>query len=162
MKTDWRGIILGLTLLGSVLLFNWSVFDKEQTLRIGKLVLLEMAPIDPRAPLQGDYMDLNYKATADVAVDSIPHRGYCILKPIGDDVFEKVRFQANKDPLGKDEIALRYTTDRYQIHLGSSAFFFQEGKAALYDSAQYAGLRIDNRGSGILVGLYDQNRQLIP
>lgn len=162
MKSDWKALILVLSLTGFAILFNLSIAEKEKVLQNGQLVLLEMAPIDPRAPLQGDYMQLNYKATAGISLDSIPNRGYCILRPIGSNVFENVRYQANKAPIGKNELALRYTTDRHQIHLGSSVFFFQEGKAELYDSAHYAGMRIDDNGSGILVGLFDQNKKLIP
>ena len=41
--------------------FNWSVYQKEQTLKEGQLVLLQLAPVDPRSLMQGDYMRLNYK-----------------------------------------------------------------------------------------------------
>ena len=39
--------------------FNWSVYQKEQTLKDGQLVLLQLAPVDPRSLMQGDYMRLN-------------------------------------------------------------------------------------------------------
>ena len=29
--------------------FNWSVYQKEQTLKDGQLVLLQLAPVDPRS-----------------------------------------------------------------------------------------------------------------
>ena len=36
--------------------FNWSVYKKEQTLKDGQLILLQLAPVDPRSLMQGDYM----------------------------------------------------------------------------------------------------------
>ena len=44
--------------------FNWSVFQKEQTLKDGQLVLLPLAPVDPRSLMQGDYMSLNYEVNS--------------------------------------------------------------------------------------------------
>lgn len=60
--------------------FNWSVFKKEQTLKDGQLVLLELAPVDPRSLMQGDYMRLNYKESAsDLKDEKTASRGYAIL-----------------------------------------------------------------------------------
>ena len=47
-------IIANLVLL--LVYFNWSVYQKEQTLKEGQLVLLQLAPVDPRSLMQGDYM----------------------------------------------------------------------------------------------------------
>ena len=60
MKKYSRILIIAnlLLLLGY---FNWSVFKKEQTLKDGQLVLLHLAPVDPRSLMQGDYMRLNYE-----------------------------------------------------------------------------------------------------
>jgi uncharacterized membrane-anchored protein len=149
------------SMLASLILFNLSIVEKENTLINGDLILLEMLPYDKRSPLQGDFMILSYTATADISIDSIPHRGYCVVKPVGQNVYEKVRFQTHAEPISMGEKAIHYTTDRQRIHLGSNTFYFQEDKAALFDSAQYAGLRVDDRGRSILVGLYDQHKKLI-
>jgi len=161
MKANWRVFTLVITIVVALTLFNLAIKDKENTLENGDLVLLEMVPVDQRSKMQGDFMELNYKATEGVYADSIPHRGYCVVKPVGQNVYEKVRFQEHAEPIGKGEKAIRYTTERFQIHIGSTTFFFQEDKAALFDSAQYAGLRVDNKGRSILVGLYDQHKNLI-
>jgi uncharacterized membrane-anchored protein len=39
---------------------NASVLDKERLLASGTPVLLELAPVDPRSLIQGDYMELDY------------------------------------------------------------------------------------------------------
>ena len=57
MKKQSRILIITnlLLLLGYL---NWSIYQKEQTLRDGQLVLFELAPVDPRSLMQGDYMYL--------------------------------------------------------------------------------------------------------
>ena len=66
MKKQSRILIITnlLLLLGYL---NWSIYQKEQTLRDGQLVLFELAPVDPRSLMQGDYMSLRYReATSDI------------------------------------------------------------------------------------------------
>lgn len=60
MKKQSRILIITnlLLLLGYL---NWSIYQKEQTLRDGQLVLFELAPVDPRSLMQGDYMSLRYR-----------------------------------------------------------------------------------------------------
>ncbi|MDE6162343.1 MAG: GDYXXLXY domain-containing protein, partial [Bacteroides sp.] len=69
--------------------FNWSVYQKEQTLRNGQLVLFELAPVDPRSLMQGDYMRLNYKeASSDLVNEQNDTRGYAILQTDSNQVGE--------------------------------------------------------------------------
>lgn len=155
-------ILVAAGLVGTIVLFNFAIQSKESILENGELVLLEMAPVDPRAPFQGDYMSIGFKGIQGISFDSIPKRGYCILRQQGEHVYEPIRFQEALSPKSKNEKAIRYNTDRWSIEIGSSTFYFQEGKAALYDSARYAGYRVDPSGKSILIGLYDQKRQRIP
>ena len=46
---------------------NSQIVTKERTVREGAVVLLRLAPIDPRSLLQGDYMALRYRLADDVA-----------------------------------------------------------------------------------------------
>jgi len=51
-------VILGLIL---VLAFvNWSIASKEAHLSSGDIVVLRLAPVDPRSLMQGDYMTLTF------------------------------------------------------------------------------------------------------
>lgn len=62
--------------------FNWSVYKKEQTLKDGQLILLQLAPVDPRSLMQGDYMRLSYKeASSDLLDEQTDTRGYAIYNP---------------------------------------------------------------------------------
>ena len=46
-------------------LVNWSVAQKERLLERGRIVLLELAPVDPRSLMQGDYMALQFAIARD-------------------------------------------------------------------------------------------------
>lgn len=74
--------------------FNWSVFQKEQTLKDGQLVLLPLAPVDPRSLMQGDYMNLNYEisssSSALINKQTAAH-GYAILRTDSNQVGQLIR-----------------------------------------------------------------------
>lgn len=46
--------------------YGLSVYRMETVLAEGKTVLLALAPVDPRAPLMGDYMALRYVVNNDI------------------------------------------------------------------------------------------------
>ena len=117
--------------------FNWSVYKKEQILKDGRLVLLQLVPVDPRSLMQGDYMRLSYKeASSDLLDQQTAIRGYAIL-------------QIDSNQVGK--------IVRHRIFLGAESFFFEEGQDTLYQKAVYGGLKVDGKGQSLLVGLYDEN-----
>ena len=63
-----KAIVLAAGVL--VLLFvNYGIYQREQLLTDGRIVLLELSPVDPRSLMQGDYMRLNF-AAADQAFPS--------------------------------------------------------------------------------------------
>ncbi|MGL5293385.1 MAG: GDYXXLXY domain-containing protein, partial [Aeromonas sp.] len=49
-------LITGLAILVAI---NIAVWHHERALSQGEVVLLELAPVDPRSLMQGDYMRLN-------------------------------------------------------------------------------------------------------
>lgn len=46
--------------------YGLSVYRVETVLAEGKTILLALAPVDPRAPLMGDYMALRYVVNSDI------------------------------------------------------------------------------------------------
>lgn len=156
----YKWIIILVNLLLVLGLFNHSMMKKETLLTDGELALLELAPVDPRSLMQGDYMTLNYAISQDVKRDSTPKRGFCVVKLAENGVAERVRIQAGKTPLNEGEFLIVYTlTSRGRLNIGAESFFFQEGHAERYEKAKYGGLRIDHQGNSLLVGLYDENRK---
>lgn len=158
-KYRWYIILFNLILV--VFLFNKSVVQKEKNLKDGKLVLLKLAPVDPRSLMQGDYMTLDYEISRNISDDDIPKRGYCIVKLDENGVGSRVRIQNNIKPLNDGEYAIVYTAGNWSINIGAESYFFEEGQAYKYDQAEYGGMKVDNRGNTILVGLYDENLKKI-
>ena len=142
--------------------FFYSVQGKEKLLKEGTLVLLELAPVDPRSLMQGDYMQLSYKIAREFNHDSIPKRGYFVVKQDTNSVAQPIRIQTGREPLASGELLIEYTAPRiWDMNIGAESYFFQEGNAARYDSARSGGVRIDAKGNSILIGLYDKDRKLI-
>ena len=64
-------IAAGLLVLAAA---NWSILLRERLLTEGRVVLLELAPVDPRSLMQGDYMALRFKAANDALGEVRPRR----------------------------------------------------------------------------------------
>lgn len=160
MKMHKRIIIL-INLVIVMAVFNWSVRQKEKTLAHARLILLPLAPVDPRSLMQGDYMRLNYAMANSVFTDTIPPRGYCVVTLDSVGVAQYVRLQETATPHADNEYLIRYNRAKWSINIGAESFFFQEGLGNLYDSAEYGGLKVDEHGNSVLIGLYDADRQLI-
>lgn len=153
-----------LILLNLVLLlgfFNWSVLEKEKTLANGKLLLLELAPVDPRSLLQGDYMRLNYAISQVPDPGALPARGYVVVRVGADSVAHLLRYQPEKAPLAAGEHLIKYNKADWAVHIGAESFFFEEGQGERFAQAEFGGLKVDRQGNSILVGLYTDGRQLI-
>lgn len=153
-----------LFILGNLLLlliyFNSAIWQKETILQEGELILLELAPVDPRSLMQGDYMILRYALSEDLQEQELPKRGYCIVALDSLGVARRIRFQTQLTPLATGEYALNYTApNSWQVYIGAESYFFQEGHAEKYEHAKYGGIKIDKKGNSVLIGLYDQDRK---
>ncbi|NDK57189.1 GDYXXLXY domain-containing protein [Pontibacter fetidus] len=179
MQTNLKAIVVLVNLVLVLAYVNWSVAEKEDTLENGELVLLKLAPVDPRSLMQGDYMRLNYAIsqpwqqlqTGDSTtrptqqpqqtLDNLKSRGYAVLKLDAHHVAQLVRYQPEEEPLHQSELLLKYTKGDWALNLGAESYFFEEGQAKTFEQAEYGGLRVDKQGNSVLVGLYDKNRNLL-
>ena len=169
----WRVAVLGG--LGVILaLANASIYRYETILATGRTVMLQLAPVDPRALLQGDYMALRfdvarqvertrYKARAEAASanpgTSPGERpaldGYLVLELDRDGIAQLVRIQPARTPLNAGETLLRYRIRNDQTYIVTNAFFFPEGEAKHFEAARFGELRVSAEGTGLLVKLRD-------
>lgn len=160
-KIKWILIFTNLTLI--VVLFINAVVQKEATLKNGKLLLLELAPVDPRSLIQGDYMALDYAISR--ALDNehnIRDKGFIIVTADSTGVAGKIRVQADIQPLNGAEWAIPYKKNSGMMAtIGAQSYFFEEGKARKFEAARYGGVIVDRKGNLILEGMYDENRQKI-
>ncbi|GHG63907.1 GDYXXLXY domain-containing protein [Comamonas sp. JC664] len=137
------------------------IVQEERVLRSGQVVLLELAPVDPRSLLQGDYMILDYAISQARRgdTDTLPPDGRLVLKLDADGVGTFARYDAPETPLAPGEVKLRYRVRAGRFQLGAESFFFQEGHADRYEGARYGELRVADDGDSVLVGLRDAQRQ---
>lgn len=154
-----RLVILWLVAVAGLLFVNYGIYGREQLIRDGQPILLELAPVDPRSLIQGDYMALRYKIAADLEDQaSLPLRGKLVIKVADNGVAAFVRID-DGTPLGPNERLLNYYKHEWQIDLGAPSFFFEEGTADAYADAKYGEMRVDESGTSVLIGLRDENLQ---
>jgi len=140
-------ILAGLVLVLGVV--NASIVAKERIKSSGERIYLELAPVDPRSLMQGDYMALRFaladrvdatvSGTAPLVVDA---RGVATLNPDS----------------GAEGLRIRYRIRGGRVWLGTNAYFFEEGTANRYVGARYGEFRVDREsGEAVLTGLADQD-----
>lgn len=158
----YKNWIIAANLLAIIAYFTFTIMQKEKILKDGKLILLELAPVDPRSLMQGDYMRLRYSIADSITPSEAPPRGYVVVKLNTKGIASGVRLQNNTTPLKKDELLIKYTmSNRHSLNIGAESFFFQEGHAKKYEQAKFGAIRVDNKGNSLLVGLYDEREKMI-
>lgn len=144
----------GLAVLAFV---NLGIYQREQLVTGGRVVLLKLSPVDPRSLMQGDYMRLNFEA-ADQAFTFQRRRssadGHVVVALDGQGVGHFRRL-ADTRPLAPGEVALRYRIRGGEPNFATNAYFFEEGQAAAFAEAAYGEFRVGKDGEMILTGLRD-------
>jgi uncharacterized membrane-anchored protein len=140
---------------------NVLIVQKERLLASPQGILLELAPVDPRSLIQGDYMVLAYAIARQAPAQDLPADGRLVVAVGADSVARYLRVYAPSSPLAPGELLLRYRIRDGRLHIGSEAFFFQEGTAAAYETARYAELRVDSSGESLIVGLRGPDREVL-
>jgi uncharacterized membrane-anchored protein len=148
-------------------LVNWSVAQKERLLDGGRIVLVELAPLDPRSLMQGDYMALQFGIANDTRAALMKARsevdsqaqstlaaadGRIVARLDANGVATYAR-QDDAKPLSENEVYLRYRVRQREIRFATNAYFFEEGTAKRYEAAQYGELRVAPDGELLLTGL---------
>ena len=157
MLTGKRWIAIGLAL--ALAAVNFSIWQKEQLVAHGKTVLLQLAPVDPRSLMQGDYMRLDYALTRALKDDKGEATRTVRLKLNAQGL--ATRLDADADAvLASDEARMvmrrRGGVFRSAWRIGSDAYFFQERTGQLYARARYGEYRTDAAGESVLVALRDE------
>ena len=143
MRSKWS--VAGMLLI--LLVINAMVARKESALAHGRTVILELAPVDPRSLMQGDYMVLRY-ALADKVAQGAESRGVVYVTLDSRNLATSVSSQA-----GPGMVPLQYRRHNDRVLFDSESFFFQEGHGHFFQGARYGELKVDEHGTPILVGL---------
>lgn len=142
--------------------FAYSVWQKEQLLQTGEQAFIKLAPVDPRSLMQGDYMILNYAISTEINTLAKKQREGLLVYTLND-AHEMIllRVASDNEILQQGEKYIQFRYRKWRIQLGANSFFFQEGKAATFDKATFGEVRVAKDGNAILVGLRDENYQLL-
>ena len=132
----------------------YAIVEKERVLASGDVVLLELAPVDPRSLIQGDYMRLDYAVTRAMQQENWPQNGFVIVQLDANRVATLVR-RDDGSGLDTGQLSLRYRKRNGRVRVATDAFYFEEGSAAKYSRARYGELRVASDGESVLVGLRD-------
>ncbi|AXY59439.1 GDYXXLXY domain-containing protein [Acinetobacter sp. WCHAc010052] len=155
----------------SVVFFLGLILKNEQHLKHSDSIYIQLAPVDPRSLIQGDYMVLNYDLSFyDVAVQKgdphIPMNATAIKNKSS--VVAYVALDAQRRvvktsldprllemyPSASHRIVLKNPDNRLdRLYPASNSFLFAEGLAECYQAAQYAEFKVDERGNAILASL---------
>ena len=128
---------------------NFSIVAKERIKTGGEPIYLELAPVDPRSLMQGDYMALRFAIAQEISTEK---SGSAALL-IHDNRVAKLN--PDQDAPG---LRIRYRIRNGQVWLGTNAYFFEEGTARQFEGARYGAFRVDrDSGEAVLVGLADKD-----
>jgi uncharacterized membrane-anchored protein len=130
-----------------LLVTNFLIFSKERIIRTGKTIYLELAPVDPRALMQGDYMALRFSLAGAIAAsqsDTHAHRR------------KNGQFATLANPTLSVPDSIRFRWRDGAVWLGTNAFFFEEGSAQRFEIARYGQFKLNpSSGEAVLVALAD-------
>jgi len=148
---------------------NWSIVGKEKHLAEGEIVYLELAPVDPRSLMQGDYMALRFAMSGKIRQD-LPQTGHAMPgreSPVITDGYVVVGLDERRvgtflrlhDGLEPDnnEVLMRFRVRNGRVKFATNAYFFQEGRGKYFQSARYGQFRLDDRGELLLAAMYDKD-----
>ncbi len=139
-------VLAGIAIL---VIVNWTIYARETLLAEGRLVLLELAPVDPRSLMQGDYMALRFRVANEAFGPKSLRDGADGRIIVRLDERGVGRFVRHDDgtPLQPQELALRYRIRGGRVKFATNAFFFEEGTAKRYEAARFGEFRVADTGT---------------
>lgn len=151
----YKHLLIWLNLAILLWLFNRSVFEKENVLNTGKLVLLEIFPVDSTADAQRDFIKLQYQQLDAMPADRLPQKGFCMVRTDERGRVDSLHIQDAMQPRQEHELAIKYLVKNGSVAIGAGTYYFQKGNAANFNRAKYAGLKVNEAGDAVLFALYD-------
>jgi uncharacterized membrane-anchored protein len=150
---------IALTGVATLLVANFAIFQKENTIRNGQPVFVQMAPVDPRSLMQGDYMQLNFALPDHLRwgdLDNGGQRPTVLVRPnpgVPSAYTLHVPAAGEQKEQGDLEVPLSAKNGGWVFV--TDAWFFKEGDAERFAKARYGEFRILPNGSALLVGMAD-------
>lgn len=160
-RPDRARLGIALSAVAVLAVANVGIWQKEDLIAHGRTVYIELAPVDPRSLMQGDFMALDFRLgdtlrsqldgadrrTQPVAIARLDARGVATLERLADTATDATL------PADGLRIALTPKTGRWVVV--SDAWFFREGDGERWQAARYGEFRVQPDGRALLVGLAD-------
>ncbi len=151
-------LVAGLLVLAAI---DYVIVQRESLVANGKVVLLELAPVDPRSLMQGDYMALRFQLARQAFGSGKDMKDGRIVVALDErGVGRFTRFE-DATPLGPNEVLVRYRVRNGEPKLATNAFFFQEGQGGIYQAARYGEFRASPDGEVILTAMRGANLEVL-
>ncbi|MFL6661705.1 MAG: GDYXXLXY domain-containing protein, partial [Rhizobacter sp.] len=147
---------IALSAVATLVTANVGIWQKQELIAHGEAVFIELAPVDPRSLMQGDYMRLRFRVPAglDQQLDRVlgGQRPRLVARRDARGVATLQHLDTGTS-LATDELRIELTPNNGRWTVVTDAWFFPEGQAARWARARYGEFRVDARGRALLVGL---------
>ncbi|KQT13607.1 GDYXXLXY domain-containing protein [Ramlibacter sp. Leaf400] len=144
---------------------NFAIWQKEDLIAHGRKVYVQLAPVDPRSLMQGDFMRLNWPLPDAGRFQEAPvtlRRPQVVATLDARGVAQLLRVVGDDSPRAPGEIGIELTPRGGRWMIVTDAWFFREGDAERWQRARYGEFRVLPDGRALLVGLADERLQPIP
>jgi uncharacterized membrane-anchored protein len=137
---------------------NYVIYQREQIVERGHVVMLALAPVDPRSFMQGDYMALRFQIAN--AMSGVRHgQDGNVVLDVGDNGIGTFSHVDDGSALQANQVRMRYRVRGDTVKFATNAFFFEEGEQKRYQAARYGEFRVADNGEALLTELRDARVQ---
>ncbi len=151
-RSRWAIVI---ALVGVVGAANIGIWKNERLIATGQPVFVELAPVDPRSLMQGDYMRLNFAVPGawEQGLDLIGgERPHVVARRDIRGIATLLRLHG-KERLAPGEFLIELSPKDGRWTFVTDAWFFKEGEAKRWQGAKYGEFRVSPDGKALLVDL---------
>ena len=160
MSNNIKKILLIINIVILFVVTGFSANKEEGYKKSDSYFYLELAPVDPRSLLQGDYMTLNYDIidkAQEIIFNGIydskdennefldMRKGYIVVSLDENKVAKFVKLSKEKTD-EKDLLFIAFKSDGFNVNINANSYLFQEGTGDKYENARYSKVvLVDNK-----------------
>lgn len=158
----WARPLLGSFAVLVLVTVNLLILQKETLIREGRPVFVQLAPVDPRSLMQGDYMRLAYALPGTdrwsrSAVSLWGERRRVAVQLDERGIVRSSQLLASGEAVPTGMVAVELTPASGGWTLVSDAWYFKEGTQARWTPARYGEFRLTPDGRALLVNLVGED-----
>ncbi len=153
------GVWIAAATAATLAVAGFAIWQKQDLIARGQPVFVELAPVDPRSLMQGDFMRLNFRLPGEVW--KLPPPGVAATRPL---VVARRDARGVATLLGPHNKGVALAAGEFVIELSpkngnwtlvTDAWFFREGDGERWALAKYGEFRVAADGRALLIGMAD-------